>query len=511
MSKTTAIYVRRSVSDADKGNNSLSIAAQREECIRFLGEGADFRIYCDDGKSGKDIEHRPAFQEMMTDARNGEISRIIVKKYDRFSRNMREYLNITDTLDKLGVSVISLSEPFNTETKEGRMMRNNLLNFAEFERETIAARVADAYNTKAREIGFYQGGKVYYGYVPERRTVNGKTGSVLVPNDRAHVIVKAFEIYKEPTTSLKDVFSYFQQNGIDISVESKNGRSNMDRSHCSRLLESPLYVRADAEVYRYFSSMGVEMLDDIEAYDGVHGLFLHGKHHSGAPVFVKVGYHEGLVDAQTWLAVQDKKAHNKRIPNNSSALHSWLVGLLKCSHCGYSVSVANHWNKAHTKQWRYFFDTGFYRADSCVKRTLKLRPDEVEQAVFEAMNERIKTFEIAKKKRSKPDTEENRINGELARIDDEIRKLMDKLANADTVLFDYIQERINALHKQKSELEQKLHKQQRKHKEIDTKPLSEPLKRWSELSVQEKHEIALTMIEVVTISDETGIDIKFSI
>ena len=62
MSKTTAIYVRRSASDADKGNNSLSIAAQREECIRFLGEGAHFRIYCDDGKSGKDIEHRPAFQ-----------------------------------------------------------------------------------------------------------------------------------------------------------------------------------------------------------------------------------------------------------------------------------------------------------------------------------------------------------------------------------------------------------------------------------------------------------------
>lgn len=38
--KYTAIYVRRSVSDNDKGNNSLSIAAQREECIRFVGEGA---------------------------------------------------------------------------------------------------------------------------------------------------------------------------------------------------------------------------------------------------------------------------------------------------------------------------------------------------------------------------------------------------------------------------------------------------------------------------------------
>ena len=101
----TAIYVRRSVSDKDKGNNSLSISAQKEECIKFVGD-SDYRIYCDDGKSGKDVMHRPAFMQMMSDAREGLISRIIVKKYDRFSRNMREYLNITDelVLDKLSLS-----------------------------------------------------------------------------------------------------------------------------------------------------------------------------------------------------------------------------------------------------------------------------------------------------------------------------------------------------------------------------------------------------------------------
>lgn len=146
----TAIYVRRSVADRD--NNSLSIEAQKEECIRYIGENCEYRLYCDNGFSGKDTEHRPAFQEMMQDARDGMISRIIVKKYDRFSRNMREYLNITNELDKYGVTVYSLSEPFNTETKEGRMMRNNLLNFAEFERETIAARVADAFHTKASAV-----------------------------------------------------------------------------------------------------------------------------------------------------------------------------------------------------------------------------------------------------------------------------------------------------------------------------------------------------------------------
>lgn len=131
---------------------------------------------------------------MMSDAKDGYIDRIIVKKYDRFSRNMREYLNITDELDRYGVGVVSLSEQFNTETKEGRMMRNNLLNFAEFERETIAARVKDAYSTKAVETGFYQGGKMFFGFQSSRQTVNGKTGSVLVPSEAEKIKAELLRI-----------------------------------------------------------------------------------------------------------------------------------------------------------------------------------------------------------------------------------------------------------------------------------------------------------------------------
>lgn len=269
----TAIYVRRSVSDKDKGNNSLSIAAQKEECIRYAGN-CEYQVYCDDGKSGKDAQHRPAFMQMMNDAREGLISRIIVKKYDRFSRNMREYLNITDELDKHGVTVYSLSEPFNTETKEGRMMRNNLLNFAEFERETIAARVADAFNTKARETGFYQGGKVQFGYQPERRNVGSKMGSVLVPSENAEAVRVAYDLYQHPENSLKDVITYISERGINASRKTprtKTGISNMDRSHLSIILENPLYVRADKEIYRYFLAKGYEILDDVEDYDGIHG------------------------------------------------------------------------------------------------------------------------------------------------------------------------------------------------------------------------------------------------
>ena len=508
----TAIYVRRSVSDKDKDNNSLSIDAQKAECIKYVGENENYRIYCDDGKSGKDIAHRPAFQQMMSDAKDGEISRIVVKKYDRFSRNMREYLNITNELDNLGISVYSLSEPFNTATKEGRMMRNNLLNFAEFERETIAARVADAYNTKARETGFYQGGKIYYGYVPERRTINGKTGSVLVPSDKAEVIVKAYDLYKKNDVSLADIINYFKQNNIDItqpSKRSKTGRTNMDRSHFSRLLQSPLYVRADKEVYSYLSSKGYEIIDDVSAFNGVNGLFRHTG--TDGCDYIKVGYHEGLVDSETWLAVQDKKSHNSKFSNNLTAKNSWLVGLVKCAYCGYALNITYSQNVSRTIRWRYYNDAGYYRAKGCLKKRLKLRPDDVEKAVFEAMKERLESIKIAKKESEKPDKETENIKAEILRTDDEIKKLMDKLANADNVLFDYINERVKTLHSKKISLEEKLQTKSRKHKQIDTKPLEKPMNRWKELTVDEKHDIATTMIDVVYVSDENGIDIKFSI
>ncbi len=105
-------------------------------------------------------------------------------------------------------------------------MRNTLLNFGEFEWETIARRVADAYSTRSLETGFYQGGKFYYGYMPERRTVNGKNGSVLILSDKADVVRIAYQLYKAPEISLTDVLTYFRNNGIDVN---KTTKSNMDR------------------------------------------------------------------------------------------------------------------------------------------------------------------------------------------------------------------------------------------------------------------------------------------
>ena len=213
------------------------------------------------------------------------------------------------------------------------------------------------------------------------------------------------------------------------------------------------------------------------------------------------------------LTVQDKKSHNQKIPNNGGGKTSWLVGLAKCKDCGYSLVVQPHWNKARTKLNRYFIDSGHYKSSGCIrgKSRTSIRPDQVEGAVLIAMQERINSLVIAETQKDLPCSETENIKAEIIRVEAEIRELMDKLAKADEVLFAYIQDRIKALHGKKSDFEEKLRTKARKHKEIDTSPLVDPMSRWETLTVGEKYSLASIMVDVVYVSDNDGVEIVFSI
>ena len=508
--KYTAIYVRRSV--ADRNNNSLSIEAQEEECIRYLNGDANYKVYREEGKSGKDIQHRPVFLEMMNDAKNGHIDKIIVKKYDRFSRNLRDYLNVTDELDKYGIPVISLVEPFNTATKEGRMMRNNLLNFAEFERETIRGRVKDAYDTKAQETGFFQGGCIYFGYDHSRQTVNGKVGSVLVPGETSKTIKAMFQVYADPDTSLRDVCNYVRENNLPVTVL-QNGehiQRRFDAPNVAAVLKNPLYVRANKDVYEYLFRHNYRIIDDIDDFDGIHGLFWHN-YRSKTDRYVKLGYHEGLVDADTWLAVQEKFASHIIPKKRGTVTRSFLSGITRCPHCEHAVKVDYTYNPKSGNSWRYFGCTGINSmVDCCDQRHIRIKVNDVEDFVYEEMKKHIAEFVIKGNTPESRSAEAEKLRSDILRIDTEVAKLMDKLADADPVLFEYIQERIKKLHANKTELEQKLFNVEHKVKKVDTDPILEPFKHWNVLSTEEQNKIARLILDKVYVSDDGGIDIHFA-
>ena len=119
--------------------------------------------------------------------------------------------------------------------------------------------------------------------------------------------------------------------------------------------------------------------------------------------------------------------------------------------------------------------------------------------------------DIARKQKDTPDAGTESLKAEILKYDDDIRKLMDKLPDADKVLFAYIQKRVKEFHKAKSQLESKLQTKYRKHKAIDMNSLKEPLKNWDSLTIEEKHEVAVMMIDAVYVSDEDGIHVQFCI
>ena len=126
------------------------------------------------------------------------------------------------------------------------------------------------------------------------------------------------------------------------------------------------------------------------------------------------------------------------------------------------------------------------------------------------MKEHIEQFEISGSKTESRSDEAEKIKTDIIRIDTEVAKLMDKLADADPVLFEYIQNRINTLHSEKTALEQKLFTVERKVKKVDTKPLLEPFKHWEQLSIEEQNKIARLILDKVYVSDTEGIDIHFA-
>lgn len=74
------------------------------------------------------------------------------------------------------------------------------------------------------------------------------------------------------------------------------------------------------------------MLDDIEAYDSIHGLFVHAR--LDDTHFVKVAYHEELMDSDVGFECMTERSHQSKFLTNGKAMNFWLVCMVKCACCG---------------------------------------------------------------------------------------------------------------------------------------------------------------------------------
>lgn len=130
------IYARVSTNNGQ--DPSMQTRELREYCQRRAWEIEG--EYVDAGVSGAK-ERTPQLDALLVACRKRRVDAVVVYRYDRFARSLRQLVNALEEFRSLGIEFISLHEGVDTSTPNGRLVFGIFASIAEFERELIRDRV----------------------------------------------------------------------------------------------------------------------------------------------------------------------------------------------------------------------------------------------------------------------------------------------------------------------------------------------------------------------------------
>lgn len=230
--------------------------------------------------------------------------------------------------------------------------------FAQLERETIAERITDNYYFRAKQ-GLFMGGGIPYGFSSEKIIgPDNKKKSILKINKEEALIVKhIYDLYLNNKSSIRNVVENLNLEGI----KPRNNRL-WSSNQISRILTRPIYTSNSLDLYNHYINTGINIIDDIDSFDGNKSLTIIGKETGkgkykknidiAEQFLVTIDDISSIIDSKNWINVQNKMKKNKQYaPRTGQSKICFLSGLLYCSHCGYAISTKSQ-NK-NGKQYNY--------------------------------------------------------------------------------------------------------------------------------------------------------------
>lgn len=324
-----AIYVRKSTDENLRGDFT-TLDNQAEYCRSFIGLREPMgwqaypEVYSDAGFSGKNTE-RPALKKLIEDARQRRFQVVVAYKFDRLTRSTRDFLDLLSVFEQNGIDFVSVTQPIDTSSPMGRLIRSILMEFAQFEREMIAERTRDKLGAMIKK-GKWTGGPAPLGYDLDRKIKK------LVLNEREAEIVKtAFAAYlrEGALNAVADILNgkgWRMKERTGVSGRARGGK-RFFKTNLSHMLKNPIYIakrRYQGELYE--------------------------------------AEHSAVIDEETFQRTQAILDRN-RVSNGSPARnkHEFLLkGLVRCAACG--SNMIPHFSRSGAK-------TNLYYRCSLVNRT----------------------------------------------------------------------------------------------------------------------------------------------
>ena len=345
--KTQKCYIYTRVSTSMQVDG-YSLDAQKDKLKKY----AEFQgmvvagEYSDEGKSGKNIEGRPQFMQMLKDIETGKdkVDFVLVFKFSRFGRNAADVLSSLQHMQDFGVNLICVEDGIDSSKDSGKLMISVLSAVAEIERENILVQTMEGRRQKARE-GKWNGGFAPYGYKLEN-------GELLIAEDEAEVIRIIYDKFVNTTMGASAIATYLNERGY-VKKKRQNNTLDMFSAHFIELvLDNPIYCgklaygrRKNEKIAGTRNEYHIVKQDEYPVYDGVH---------------------EAIVPEEVWQLAQRKRqataVKSEKIYNLEH--ENILSGILRCPVCG--AAMYGNVNRKKKGDGTHYRDYYYY---SCKHRT----------------------------------------------------------------------------------------------------------------------------------------------
>lgn len=286
------------------------------------------RVFVERGESAK-FADRTQLLELLEFCRNRDnrIEQLLVWKVDRLARNVGDHFNIKAALLKLGVKVVSVTEPIDANP-EGRLLETILAGFAQFDNDIRATRTLQGMRRKMQEGMFPW--KAPLGYISVRRSGTKKT---------------------EPDQPDMPTFSILQKGWCDLAT-GRFTKAEIQRMMTSRGLRT--------KTGKPVSSQTIDNIFDDIFYAGVIRDPWTGAEYPGK--------HIPMVSRNTFDEVQRIiHGRNRSLPHVSLRPEFPLRSFARCTAC--ESTLTGSFSRGRSKYYGYYH---CHRTDCELKRNYPL-------------------------------------------------------------------------------------------------------------------------------------------
>ena len=412
--KKIKVYTYTRVSTAMQVDG-YSLDAQKAK-MKAYADYNDYEIageYEDAGKSGKSIEGRAQFGQMMEDIKSGKdgVSYVLVFKLSRFGRNAADVLSSLQVMQDFGVNLVCVEDGIDSSKDAGKLMISVLSAVAEIERENIRVQTMEGRIQKARE-GRWNGGFAPYGY----QLVDGK---LLINEEEAEAIRVIYDQYVHTDIGANGIAKYLENHGIR-KIPRQNGKNPLFDAHLIRLiLKNPVYCGKIA--------YGRRKMEKVRGTRNEYKLVEQDNY------LLADGLHEPIISEEVWQAAQVKllaQAKKYEHVNRGKDEHVHLLsGIVKCPVCGagmYGNKSIKH--KADGTKYKDFYYYGckhrsMIRGHKCDYKK-QIREELLDDAVAEVIVKLVSNPKFAAMMQEKINTkvDTTAIDQEIANYEKQLRQ-----------------------------------------------------------------------------------------